>query len=77
MIQLNGPKIVVILNYVEFGYGAIKGTLAGNKNILCNYHIGSGFLVSVLIKLYLCGHIEICNGGRHPTDKGISLNFQV
>ena len=45
VIQLNVPKLVVNLNYGEFVCGAIKKTLTDNKNVLCTYHIGSGFLV--------------------------------
>ena len=77
-IKLNAPKIVVILNYIAFVRQAIKKTLNGNRNVLCQYHIGSGFLVScnssyktISIRLW-----KSTLAKTYPTSEGISLDFQ-
>ena len=69
----------MILNYVEFGHGEIKKTLAGNKTVLCNYHIGSGFLVSCnsSYKTVSIQPWKSATGKTYPTDEEISPNFQM
>ena len=69
---------MVILNYIAFVRRAIKKTLNGNRNVLCQHHIGSGFLVScnssyktLSIRLW-----KSTLGKTYPTGEGISLDFQ-
>ena len=77
-IQLNAPKVVVILNYIAFVRWAIKKTLNGNRNVLCQYHIGSGFLVSCnsSYKTVSIWPWKSTLGKTYPTGEGISLDFQ-
>ena len=77
-VHLNIPKMLVILNYVDYMKEPISRINNGEKDINVKHHIGAGYHIScnspyknVGIRLWE----KSISGKIFPTQKGISLKF--
>ena len=76
-IKLSVPKLIVILDYLEFIMSAIQKISDGKKEVDSSYYLGSGIYVTcafpyrnVSVRFW-----KMANGRKYPTPQGISFKF--